>query len=409
MATDLYSKVLFNDGEGVDPVDFNNAQKFLMAHLQDSTLQYLIGASKAFTIDPTNGLYDPEYAGENGTDAETRFAYCLSPGAAYLRRGSGANVVQITAGTLIQKVGTSAGTDATLIPYTFNGTETWTIAAGDASNPRVDLLQMKLEYIDGNSETRDFEDAVTRAKSTTTPNKRRRVQCTLSVKQGTPAAAPFVPEPDAGFVPVGSVLVGTNYATGTNIVIGEDSSGTNAVLHDQRMPLRVRAHRVDPIAYKLVTAWALSNNNSTVTSSNATNDMYIPCPAGLGRLVGVSIHHTVAFSSPTNQLGRSNGIITTSWVTRNTLGFGNSTPEDIVTMRFFENNMAPSAGPTAQQSATTFIGVPIWSNGRRCLYERQRLATGLGSAPLDTLVMRIQSGVTAHVLGAATFYVAEGI
>jgi len=408
MSTDVYQQVLYNDGEGLVHTDLNNSQRYLRALINDGIIQYIIGASK-LSIDATNNIFDPEIGGENGTDTETRFAFAINPGAAYLRKGSGNNKVAIAPGMLLQKVGTTDGSEATLLPYVFTGSEEFTLTAGDATNPRVDLLQMKLEYIDTGSTSRDFEDATTRVITSTSQNISKRVQCTLSVKAGTPAATPTVPDPDSGYVAVGSVMIGANYATGTAVIMGEDTAGANAVVHDQRLPVRVRAYRVDPIDFKLVTAWALSNNNSTVTSSNATNDLYIPCPAPLGRLVGVQIHSTVAFVGGNNRLGRSNGILTTSFVNRNFPAFNTFSPAVFTPFNIFDGASRVNAGADLNASATNKIGAPLWTNGRRCVNETQKLAAGIASAPLDTLVLRIQSGVNAHVLGACTFFVAEGL
>lgn len=408
MATDNFKQVLFNDGEGLTQDDLNNIQRYARAQLYDANLQYLIGATKR-SIDPANLVLDPEYGGQNGTDVETRFCYCLSPGAAFLKQGSASNKVAIAPGVLLQKVGTTNGTEATLLSYHFTGAEEFTLTAGDGANPRVDLLQMKLEYISGNSESRDFEDAATRIVTSTTPNKARRVQCTLSVKAGTPAATPTIPEPDAGYVPVGSVVVGTSYLTATSPIFGVDTAGANAVVWDQRLPLRVRAYRVDPVMFKLVTAWALNNNNSSVISSNATNDFYVPYPGGLGRLVAVSVSTNNPFAGGLMRLGRSSDVVSTSFVEMNYPSFAGFSQENLTAMTLFEAQHRPAAGPTVSQSATTFIGAPLWTNGRRCPYQKQGLAASVGNAPGDILVLRIRSGTNAHTIAGVTFYVAEGI
>lgn len=412
MSTDVYKQVLNNNGEGLTQDDLNDMQRFLRAQMFDANLQYLIGSLNVGVVNATHSVTDMELGGQTGANALTKYAYALTPGGAYLKMGSGNNKVAIAPGTLLQKVGTTDGNESTLLAYTFTGAEEFTVAAGDGANPRVDLLQMKLEYVDGDSQTRDFEDATTRIVTTTTPNKKRRVQCTLLLKTGTPAASPTVPNTDSGYVPVGLVVVGTSYLVATAVVMGEDTAGANAVVHDLRMPLRVRAYRVDPSLFKLVTAWALSNSNSTVTSSNATNDLYVPCPAGIGRIVGVAINTPGSVDiSGTITLGRSANILTTSFVTRNTLNVAQGGPQTnkLWTFPIIQAlGHAPNAGPTVIVNSDN-VGPPIWTTGRRSLNEQYKFTLGPPASNADCAALRIQSGVNTHVIGAVTFYIAEGI
>jgi hypothetical protein len=335
MTLDNFKAVNFSDGEGLNQDDFTDLQKFARASLHDQLLASLAGATVR-TINPTSLLHDPELGGQNGIDlVDSRWAYALQPGQAFLKKGSTNSRVAISPGTLLQKISSTTGSDATFIPYTFTGAEEFQLTNGDATNPRVDLLQMKLEWVVGDSQSRDFEDATTRIVTTTSFTKKRRVQATLSVKAGTPAASPFVPEPDAGYVAVGMVMVGNSWTTGGNApLFGLDTASlNNAVIMDCRMPLRVRAHRVDPSQFKLVTAWASSNNGSTVTSSNATNLLYVPYPGGLGRLVGVGLQAGGTFgTAPTPgasalDVGMSSSIVSTSWVSRNQVPIGNGYPD----------------------------------------------------------------------------------
>jgi hypothetical protein len=418
MATDLYSTVYFNDGEGLVHTDLNNQQAYLRALLQDGILQNIIAG-------PGYGasIYDPEFGGQHGTNRDTRWAYCLNPGQAFLRQGSANHKIQVAPGALFQKIANSAGTDATLVQFIFAGTEEWTLTDGDATNPRVDLLQMKLEYTTDTSVSRDFEDASTRLVTTTSFNKARRIQCTMNVKAGTPAASPGIPDPDSGYVAVGFCMVGNGWTTAGNVpIFGVDTVAlNNLVVHDLRMPMRVKTYRTDPALYKLVTAWASSNSGSTVTSSNVTNDLYVPYNGPFGRLVGLTI---CAAQTPTPahtgfKLGRSSGILSTTFTSSNNTYY-NTAPagwtEWFVNGPIFEGiggfgGHSPAAGPTINPSGVQTYGVPLWTNGRRCLHENIRLAwAGLGlNAVSDRLSVRVQSGVNAYVLGPITFHVAEGL
>jgi hypothetical protein len=415
VALDQYWVQAFSDGEGIMAPDLIDLSRRPRAHLTDAFVQALAGS-----LDDEGamlGAFDPEFGGQSVLgNASARRAYALSSGAAFLRQGSANNKIAIAPGTLLQKLLATNGADSTLAPFTFDGTTEFTLTNGDGVNPRVDLLQMKLEHVTDTPTGRDFEDAVTRAVTSQTLLKRYRVQCTLSTKAGTPSATPTVPTPDAGFVPIGAAIVGNGWTVSGNApVFGADTTpASNVVVMDYRMPLRVRAHRVDPVNFKLVTAWALSNNNTTVTSSNATNDLYVACPAGLGRVVAVSVQHSAVFVGGTpGVLGCSTGpIVTTSWFARNNLTLNQAMPDDVAHCMAFDQTTASLGALVVGSGAPWHLGVPLWTNGQRAPGERQRLRQTAVPAPIavgDQLVLRIQSGVTAHVLGAVTFYVAEGL
>jgi hypothetical protein len=407
MTTDLYSRVYFNDGEGLDYNDLNNIQSSLRAKFGDQFLQYLMGAVAI------SGTKDPSFAGQNGTDAPNRFAYCLQPGQAYLRsHASTANIIQVAPGTLYQKVGSSDGSESTMLGFTFVGTESWSLTAGDATNPRVDLLQMKLEYITDTSTSRDFEDATTHNVTSTTFNKKKRVQCTLSVKAGTPNASPTVPEPDTGYVAVGSVMVGNTYATGTFPVFGIDTAAAGvAVVHDQRMPLgKIKAYRVDPKNFKLISNWVLANSDCTANSTNPGNELRVPFPGQpSGRIIAVGIHHDVT-GIGTVKLGNCPGFVSGTFNARSQVLQATSGGDDIVLYYDFEAHHTPNVGPTITQSAASKIGVPVWGNGQRCPREKIRLETP-GAVNSDQLVLQFinTNSVGPCQIGFVTFFVAEGI
>ncbi len=401
MSTDNYKQVLYNDGEGITYGDLNDMQRYLESKIWEQIIHNSIGSISIVSADR-----DLDMGGQDGTDHPSSRAYCLNPGAAYLRNGSVyPNKVQIAPGTLLQKIAASTGNDPGLIAYTFVGTEEWTLTAGNAANPRVDLLQMKLEYVSSDLQSRDFEDASTRIVTTTSMSKKRRVQCTLSVKAGTPAVSPFIPEPDAGYVPVGSVMVPANWNTATgDLHFGDDTgSATTATVQDQRMPINVKAYIVDPINFFLISNATLTAHNTKVTFS-ALGQIQIPCPVLKGRLLGVGLHHPDA------------GVMTTQALQfYSSLGAGNmntlpknlnSTDLQVSNYFSFESAHLPASGPTIQQSVTTKIGMPIWANGFRSPIETVRLS-GTSSNPI---IFRVVVNITSTVnVGSAIFYVAEGI
>lgn len=417
MSTDLFSTVLHEDGSEVDPDDLNDGQRHVQAMVTDQLLEALLGSIAQLTSPNGPGFNDPEFGSQNGANCPGVYAYAINIGGGHLRPGSANHKIQVAPGTLLQKVGNCDGAKSSLIPYKFAGTEEFTLTNGDPVTPRVDLLQMKLEYIDDTAASVDFQDAVSRALTTNiSANTRHRVKCTLSVKAGTPAASPRIPDPDTGFCAVGSVLVGNGWTTGGNVpIFGVDSAATNnAVVHDQRMPIRMDTHLVDPTAYKLVTAWALNSNNIRVLSSNATNDMYIPCLTGLGRLIAVGWTH---FNSTGGTKTLGLGGFGTGIAGRVTVPAHFSVNDDgdtAVPYYVFEGSQAPSAGPTILQSTINKIGCPVWTNGNRCPQEVHRLcannAVNYTPTPVQgQLFMRVQNEANGQDWYATRWWVAKGL
>lgn len=409
MATDNFSRVLYNDGEGLTHGDLNDSQTFIQAHIADQLLQSLIGSVSLLAT-------DPEFGGQNGTDAPSHLAYALHAGSAYLRPGTDVNKIQIAPGTLLQKVGTTDGATPTLLAYTFDGTEEVTITAGNGANPRVDLVQMKLELIDDDSQTRDFEDATTRVITSTTPDKKKRVQCTLSVKTGTPAASPQYPDPDSGYVAVAGVVVGTSYLTSTALIFGYDTAGANAVVHDQRMPLNVQGYYNDAITGKGFSNWTLTSNNMGWINDDDSNDLRFFCPksGNTGRIVGIQFKYFgVVTGGGTISLSQNIANAGGSSQSRNILTDDlDSSGVDVCAIfpyYAFEALHAPEAGPTVLPSSTNQIGAPLWTNGYRC-------AVIQDDAKWSTLTvqpfLRFQTGsgtITPNLVHDVTWFIAQGI
>ncbi len=421
MSTDLYKQVLYNDGEGVTHTDLNTMQRNAESKVWEQLIHNSIGAISI------NGAInaqqrDLQYSGQDGTDHPTSRCYCTNPGAAYLRKTANPMEVGIAPGTLLQKLAVLTGDDPQIISFTFTGTEFWTVAAADATNPRVDLLQMALSWVEGDSDTRDFEDATTRLVTSTTPNKTRRVQCVLSVKQGVAAASPVIPEPDTGNVAVGMYCIGAT-AAGVNPIFGIDTAGAVVVVYDQRMPICVRAYTVDPQTFHSAAGWAIDATYlDSWQPNNATNILYVPCPSrGPGRLVGVGITHEDIFQPLTGvTVGGNSGFAGNgTYSARNTitpvLTVASALPiNEELSYYVWESTPCNIVGPVIQQSVTTKIGVPLWANGLRCPYEQNyRGTTSALLATFRRLMLQVHN--TAYVagqgnlFGPVTFFIAEGL
>lgn len=416
MTTDLYSTVFFQDGEQLTHDDLNNAQRFVRAQLTDQVLEKLA----AFIWVPTGSTQQSELTGQAGANASTLYAYATHPGSAYLRQGASNAVINIAPGTLLQKMANADGLDSTLVPFTFDGTTSaFPAIANGATNYRIDLLQMALVYINNTPASVDFQDAVTRANTTVAGTAtRRRIQCTLSVKQGTPGASPVVPEPDAGCVPVGFVCVGASWTNATAPVLGFEAVATpasQAAVYDLRMPLGVRLHRVDPVLFKLDTAWALSDQNQTLTSSSGTNKMYAAAQIGPGRLIGLMLDGASGLFPSSVGLMRSQAGVTPSanYVAANTFtggttgASGGSSAIIRISRRDFEENHIPmGTGPTIQASVTNKYGPPLWMNGYRVPQDPNPSA----SAPWGSVgVGWVNAGSPGTVVGGVWFVIATGL
>lgn len=377
MPNDLYKKVNFSDGEGLVHTDLNNAQRFFGASVYDQLLSKLTGHTLQDFF---------EYVQVN---THTKWAYALSVGGALPQQGTANNKLKIGAGTLFQKIGNSDGNAETFLPYTFDGTLEFTIANGDATNPRVDMIQMKLELEDGDSQSRDFEDATTRIVTTTTPNKQRRVLGTFSVKQGTPAASPQYPTPDAGYVPICCVVVGANY-TGAAAFLTRDSAGANAVIHDLRMPLSIQSQSVFPRDCQYdPTTWAPATapDIQIRAGSTTTNYLQVPLRTRKCRILGLRINlfqggaafPANAFLGTYSSAGNAMGVKAMNLASVVNPGSGTANS----TFLNFIGGSAPaafSAGPTVQGTAT--YDIPVWGDGSRC-YSSIGGVTGAFGAALN--------------------------
>lgn len=404
MTTDAFKQKLIVSGGVAIEDDVNNSQRFLGARLYDQFI-----ARHAAIFDQTD-LFLTTAAPLTGP-----YAYALHGGSAYLKQGASGNAfVGVGAGTLFQKTAADTGTEETMLAFTFAGTEQFTaIAAGDPSNPRVDLLQMKLELVNGDSVNIAYDvgtpPTVTIVSSP--QNTTRRVQCTLSVKQGTPAASPTVPTLDAGYVALGMVVVGTSYAAAAALKY-EDAAGAVAVLHDLRMPINgLRAVHVHPRDFVYLAANVNFPLGQTFLTMTAADNVAVYCPhAGqVGRLLGVAsvLKDPSAQNTHLGKFmlsdaggeqffvangGNMNGSGTGQLARRQTRMHGQN-----------QNIHTPAAGPTVTANAAG-IGPPLWTNGKRCPMAE---TPGPFPNPFEALGFQWASLSNTSVLGPFTFYIAE--
>lgn len=210
MPITINNRVLFNDGEEVTYGDFNDLQKYSHA-LHNDIVAF---AEHGITY----------------SDSSDYTAYLRSVGnGGLVKPGASARVVTNVGGTIAQCTGTPDGLSPKYLVYQLSANELQTtISTNSSGNPRYDIIQVKLEEVDGSSETRDFEDATTGVHTTQSFNKKTRIQLTFSTKEGTPAGSPVPPAPDSGYVTWAYIYMPNGY----------NSAFTEAHLYDNRLPHR---------------------------------------------------------------------------------------------------------------------------------------------------------------------------
>ncbi len=345
---------------------------------------------------------DPELTQEN---VQTDVMYALVPhgGSAYLKQGSTNAKIKIAPGILYQLTG------GNLLAWHSDGTSEFTVANGDPSNPRVDVLEMSIAA-----------SALTGATT-----------ATIQWKTGTPAASPAYPTLDSGFSAIAAVVVGTNYVAAAPLVLGVDTAGAVAVVHDQRMPFNVRGFHTLPNQFQFdTTNYQLDFGSYLQKITTNTVSMAIPClgGGGIGRLIAVACGTQNTNVLPTinlarRQLANSGSSIAITDVNLATINFGG----DInVYYRFiyggasnavkFQGTDASfAAGPIVLPSAAG-MGAPIWTSGKRCPNAPFTDASDGTLSPWrvasENLVIKFTAAGgsdSGSQWGPATFYVACGL
>lgn len=170
--------VVFNDGEGADYTDLNRAMLW----------QDILANDYKFAMLTRTSWF------QNAPWLETAYTKKLHryPNAGYAYAGT-TRQIKNKRGLIAKWIAAPDGTEPKLLCYFLDDDEiSLTSAAADPTNPRYDVIAVKLEW-ENVAETRDFEDAVTRAVTSTSMTTYKRVKMTARIVQGTAAASPTVP------------------------------------------------------------------------------------------------------------------------------------------------------------------------------------------------------------------------
>jgi hypothetical protein len=416
LTDDISQRVLFADGEALDTGDLNDAQLLIQAKIQS-----LLVWSVADAIDdPTSLLVNRDL--ESGQDVnagglaldDVVFSPFTSAGFVY-PSGTARKLVWV-GGTIVQVIGDPTDADGESIAVfrlVSDGVTGLTTAIGDATNPRIDLVEIKLEYVGSDSQSRNFEDAVSRAKSSSAANRKKSVQCTIQIKQGTPATPPTYPAPSAGFVPLAAIRVPATH---------------NAVhdplnLRDMRVPLgHVTCYDVpaSEFWYPGANPWVRADGNPAPAlyadgPAASTGELFAMCPVGNknARIVGIGLHQRGANSArlvAVDHVGPTAPTITLladlsggSIVLTGTPGFRNCSMVQLAV------ELGAAGAPVnnlGARVANTRIGTPLWCSG---------FPAGVGypapaapQNPFRQVAVGVTGGSTDQVQ-LVRFYVAHGL
>jgi len=342
----VIKEVLFNDGEGLDYTDLNNVQRFLRAQLSDFVVGHLGRTTDGVTTGWTR----------SGTADLHAFGDSAAPYA------SGTNLtINCVGGVIAQKVtSTATGSDPDWLMYYATAAELTTLhTATSGSGARWDLVSIQLTHANADTESRDFEDATTRAKSTTTPSKRRNVVMTKTTTQGTPAGSPTIPATPAGHVPLYAVYIPASH------------SGTlsNANIFDYRYPFG--SFCVDVYAVDMYRRTAYGGSPSVGGTGGAfgyieatsSSDYVIFTPSGIkanaARLIGLEAVSGDATGSSTYSLKRFTSLSYGLDASATALG---SLGSDLLAMEAAGSAEHMSMG-IHHHGLVQGVAGPVWANG----------------------------------------------
>lgn len=409
---DTYGKrVRYVDGEGVEASDLTTMQ--INAALQ--SFENFMLSSLTDVID------EPSAAGteqdlERGLNWNTNgfttvggdLVFAPYPSTGYVQPNGVANQLACVPGPLLVAM---PGEDAfasnidVVLPFRLSNT-VLTTAAGDGANPRIDLVEIKAEAIDTDGITRHFEDAVTRAKTSTVTNKSRAIQVTIQIKQGTAGANPGYPALTAGFVALAAIRVPAAH----NAAHSADN------VRDLRMPLgRVAAYDVPAhLMYRSgATPWTLSSTDWLNTAPGSATALYAQCPVGsrAARLVGLGLYGNGS-SAPVCNLkrvehdGAAPTYTTLADLQLNDDLFANGTGFRTKSLVELMQDLGGAGGHyQGVRLANTRVGTPVWCSSHAAGVARPRTAD---ADNLPVLAVEINGG-SGCVVSLVRFYVAQGM
>lgn len=397
--------IYFNDGEGVLLEDFDRMQYLRDIRELDERMYGAIIRTQLARGEP---YYAPSTFAA-GVDSKRWFVRgrSLTP---YLSGGGGYGV-KLLGGFGVRKRTTAptlpgGGTpDYTrLLQHYFTDTvDVGTLNSNSSGNPRYDAIYATLSEASGDAESRHFEDATTRAKSSITPDKRFATAATWTILEGTPASPPAIPS-----VPASSAL-----ACAILVPSGSPPS------HDDNGSLPGIIDYCLPIASEPAEIWMparLSGSSATVVSPGFTRDqaslpdalyatttvsaanMYFFPPSmftanSCARLVGMSVIYNGSDTAATVELVRIE--------LDQTLGSASAIRD--ISSSFTWDATHRVATFDFDSSLTSSSLTPLWMNGYaggRSYEQSDGWATGVPG--IKTIGLRFTKGANGNALGVVS-------
>jgi hypothetical protein len=408
---DNFKRVLFNDGEGLVHDDLNNMQAFNSARLLDQYLSEL-RRNGHMTFAEINS-HDPELSCGQSVFDTSKLIFALTAGGGFIIPGGSSRQIRNREGTILQWTAAPDGDEEKLLSYRLAENEVnLTLDVGDATHPRIDIIEVKLELVDGDSESRDFKDAVTGGLSTISTDKTRRVSATIQVKKGTPAATPSHPNTTSGFASLGAVHVPATH----NAVF------PRANLMDTRFPLGLKVCDVPSWQFdrgNSAAAWVIgaTAGQRSIGSSSSSDPFLVHCPIGgqTSRVIGVSLFGTWASGSGSANLARLVRLTygaaapTVTEIADQTALLTGSTPRLRHLTYDFLMELGTPGDVYGLQSVDGVQCDPIWTNGWRGGPIQE--FHNLNAAPptfADSLALEV-NGKDASEVWMARWYIATGL
>lgn len=174
-------RVLFNDGEGLVHSDLNQIGVEQANMVLDRKLYANMVLMQAGLDGGDN--YNTQWDNANFVE---NMAFCGGGLSGRVNATKNSSNWNMSPGMMYQYVGAGkpiAGGNRCL-EFQIDNSEISGTVTPPGSGTRWDRLEMKLEAVAGVSQTRDFEDATTRAKTTTTFDKRTQTEATFQIRQG---------------------------------------------------------------------------------------------------------------------------------------------------------------------------------------------------------------------------------
>lgn len=353
--------VLFSDGEGLEFADLNNMQRFAEALIGDGIV----------------GCAAPQLELNDAAGMRIEHLYAFGVSGAPFENVTGTRTPNFLAGLVAQQVasGPPDGNDSQVLLYYLANDEPSVARPAAVTNPRWDVVSILLAQANADSQSRDFEDASTRAVTTTTTNKQRRVEATITWTQGAENASPVEPSIPAGHVKLAAFRV----------VPAATLFDPETDIRDYRMPIGPVTSLVSQWQYAIsqsgTSDWAQLASGHISTFGAASNEtIFSPCPVTeVKRLIAVAIHRADGTGTSTTALTRR---------------VESSTDTVLKTI----TADLPSSSNYSEYDILGQFGTPLWANGYAAGYAVERAATNRTSVRLRF----VADGVTTPMVLGVT-------